>query len=332
MKGKCHMPTDMFVDPYTKTPLEKDSEGNLYYNYGNRQILYKSYNGCYDFVDSDSETRQEREHYDKEYSKKQIKGLSMDMVKSEWFDEMLPWRKTLLESLGNIADKRILLVGNGESSKEIYFQQLGATVIFTDLSIEAVKCKRREFELSKFSNNGFAILEFHAVDALHLPFPDNSLDIVYGAAFVHHLDDLEQFFKEVYRCLKTNGICRFLDQAHSPLWSFLKQTVLRPLKIYSYWRNPRSPGDLMANRRGGFTKKGLRSLMEKHGFKDMIFIREWFFFGIVHRHYGKLVNWDPTRMRRARPIFQFMKWIDTLLSEKRFMKRNGLALVWGFKK
>lgn len=326
------MPADIFVDPYTRSVLEMDTDGNLYCNHGNRHVLYKSYNGSYDFVDSDPGTRQERDHYDKEYSMKQIKRLTLDGVKSEWFDEMLPWRKTLLESLGNIAGKKILLVGNGEKSKEIYFQQLGANVVFTDLSIEAIRRQRREFELSKMSKTGHGSIEFHAVDALHLPFLDDSFDIIYGAAFVHHLDDVGQFFSEVYRCLKKSGICRFLDQAHSPLWKLLAQTILFPLKKYSYRRYPRSPGDLRADKRGGYTQKGIQSLMEKYGFSDMVFIRKWFFFRIVHRHYGKLVNWDPKKMERVRLLFLLMKWIDSRLAGKLFMKRNGLVLVWGFKK
>lgn len=39
-----------------------------------------------------------------------------------------------------------------------------------------------------------------------LPFSDNSFDIVYGRAVMHHARDLSQFCKEVYRVLKPGGV------------------------------------------------------------------------------------------------------------------------------
>lgn len=41
-----------------------------------------------------------------------------------------------------------------------------------------------------------------------LPFRDNTLDGVYSHHVVEHLPDLEQHFREVYRCLKSGGIYR----------------------------------------------------------------------------------------------------------------------------
>lgn len=322
----------IFVHPYTKKVLEKDSMGNLFCIEGNRHDVFKCYDGCYDFSLVDPKTGPERDYYDKEYSKKEPKALLPEDLKREWFDEMTPWRETLLRSLGDLSKKSILLVGNGETTREIYFAMAGANVIYTDLSLEAVKQRKKQVERSQFSRVGNGSIEFHAVDALHLPFPNDSFDIIYGAAFVHHLDDTNQFFEEVYRCLKINGICRFLDQAYSPVWRSLTQTVLRPLKMYSYWHNPRSPGDLRADVRGGYTKEDIRFLMKKHGFRDMLFKREWFFFRIVTRHYGKLFNYNRRAMVRAKPLFQFMKYIDTQLVNTEFMRKNSLALNWGFTK
>ncbi len=326
------MPTDMFINPYNGATLKSDCEGNLFYIDGMKMIVYKNYDGCYDFVSLDQETFYEKKHYDKEYSKRKLERLTTEAVKDEWNDEMTPRRKTFLKSLGDIAGKRILLLGNGNTSKEIYFQQLGANVVLSDLSIEVVKHKKREFELSELNKTGFSRIEFHAVDALHLPFADNSFDIIYGSAFVHHLDDVDKFLKGVYRCLNESGICKFLDQATSPTWSFLKKTVFLPFKLYSYRRNPRSPADIRADQKGGFSKDEFAFLMNKHGFRDMIFIREYFFFRIVNRHYGKLFHLDNKAMRRARPLFLLMKWIDHYLSKTRWMKRNALMLVWGFDK
>ena len=244
----------------------------------------------------------------------------MDIVVNLWFDDTEPWIKTLLDSLGDISGKRILLLGNGGSFKELYFVHLCANVVYSDLTIAAVRHMKRAFILSEINCPRNNTIEFHAIDAMHLPFPDSSFDIIYGSAFVHHLDDLDQFFSEVFRCLKNNGICRFFDQADSPLWKMMKQTILRPIQLYSYWKYPRSPEDLKANLREVFNKEVLTSIMKKHHFKELFFYREWFFLSIMRRHYGKFVGWNPDTMKRARPFSLLMKWLDIWLSKYRWMK------------
>lgn len=323
---------EKFVDPYTKEPLMKDSKGNLYRQYDDSKVVYKNYDGCYDFVISNSDTNGEREYYDKERLGRKARHLTLDLLKSSWFDETQLWLKTLLDSLGELSGKRILLLGNGLKDKELYFLHLGANIVYTDLSLVTVRNMKQAFSSSELNSPKKNAIEFHAVDAMHLPFPDNSFDIIYGSAFVHHLDDLDPFFTEVYRCLKDNGICRFFDQADSPLWETMKRTVLRPFQLYSYWKYPRSPEDLRAVHRKVFNKAALFSLMKKHRFKKLVFIREWFLLCIVWRHYGKSVGWDPNAMRKARPLFLSMKWIDNRLSGFRWMKNNQLMLTWGFDK
>lgn len=81
-----------------------------------------------------------------------------------------------------------------------------------------------------------------------------------------------------------------------------------------------------------YDKKYSKQQIEMHGFKELVFSRESFLFRIVHRHYGKQFNWGPKAMRRAKPLFQLLKWMDRRLAKKQFMKKNGLMLVWGFKK
>jgi ubiquinone/menaquinone biosynthesis C-methylase UbiE len=52
--------------------------------------------------------------------------------------------------------------------------------------------------------------EFVEADVLHLPFPDQSFDVIYSFAVIHHIpgkDNQKQFFREVSRVLKPNGTC-----------------------------------------------------------------------------------------------------------------------------
>jgi len=52
-------------------------------------------------------------------------------------------------------------------------------------------------------------LEFRLADALNLPFPDNSFDIVVCSHVYEHVPDPYTMFNEIRRVLKTGGICYF---------------------------------------------------------------------------------------------------------------------------
>ncbi len=54
------------------------------------------------------------------------------------------------------------------------------------------------------ANLGFAI-EGETADAEHLPFADNSFDLVVGHAVIHHIPDVERAFTEMLRVLKPGG-------------------------------------------------------------------------------------------------------------------------------
>jgi SAM-dependent methyltransferase len=332
-----------FIDPYTKDPLQIDNEGNLYPGQDGRQPVYRPVQGSYDFV---RDNNCEREHYETEYQQGSIRPLDLeDDIRGSWYDPCTPWYKTLIQSLGDLSGKTILLVGAGRSCREFYFAMCGAHVIFTDLSLQGVLASSAEYKaaqtvLNNPSNaaedrrrdlkNGS--IQFHAADATHLPFADGCFDIVYGAAFVHHLDDWLPFFLEVNRVLKPGGICRFYDQADSWLWTFLKRTVLRPLQAYSYWRQPRSEGDIRANKRGGFNQRNLLNLMRTTGFRKLYFEKQGFFLPLGFRHIGKAVNWNKRAMKAARPIFHCFRLLDAMTSWCHRISDNRLALIWGLEK
>jgi len=326
------MVLNLFIDPYRKSDLKKGDDGNLYYQDRDTIHIYKNYDGIYDFVSEKSELLKEREHYDLEYSAKKPYELTQALIKEAWFLDIYPWRKTLLDSLGKVRDKKILLVGNGESCKELYFLTLGAKLVFTDLSLEAVQHMRKCFRATSLNEAYCNKIEFHAVDALNLPFQNEEFDIIYGSAFVHHLEDLDSFFSEVYRCLNKNGICRFIDEADSPLWRLLKGTLLYPFKKYSHQKQPRSPADIRAEHQEGYTFERMVKLKDNFGFRDLLFCRQWFLLRIVSRHYSKYFNYDPKAIQRAHKLFLVMKWLDSKLSNTKLMQKNQLILIWGFNK
>src|SRR6267142_1288082 len=131
--------TETFVDPQSKVPLEKDPQGNLTCHLGHGREVYASFDGCYDFCASNPDVKEAREAYDKHYGAGQTPRLTLASVTDAWVDKTVPWRTTMLESLGSLGGKRVLLLGNGRSYIEFYFAHLGAKVVFTDLSLVAAR-------------------------------------------------------------------------------------------------------------------------------------------------------------------------------------------------
>lgn len=314
-----------FIDPVTKGTLVRAVNGNLCCS----GQIYKCHNDIYDFVPEGTQLWQEREYYDKQYVQRKPYELTEAKLRNEWQSEIYPEITMLFDSLGELNNKRILCVGNGNSWRELYFILQGAKVVLTDLSLAAIKNLKRDFSDSCLYDKYKDMVEFHTVDALNLPFADGEFDIIYGAAFVHHIqDNISQFFSEVNRCLKKDGKCRFSDQAYSTTWNLLKK-IAYPLKAYSYRKQPRSQGDLRAR---DFTIEEISKIKGAYGFREIFWHREWFFLKIVSRHYGKLVDWNPKAIQRVRPLYLMCKSIDKKLERTRWMQSNALVLIWGFNK
>ncbi len=138
---------------------------------------------------------------------------------------------------------RRYLEGFDESCREGVFIDLGCgtgnlvriakdifkKVAAADISLEMLKVA------SRFTGNLLVL------DANNLPFKDNSIKVIGASAFLHHFADHGRLFKEVYRCLKKDGIF-FSD--YEPNFYSLKimkgSFFLRPI-----WRLHNFIGNLM---------------------------------------------------------------------------------------
>lgn len=325
-----------FVHPTTKHALERDEHGTLSCDTPAGKYACPLRDGCYDFAADNPDVWHTREVYDEFYAKMKPEDLTISGITASWFDRTLAWRRTLLESLGDLKGKRILVLGNGASCREFYFLSLGAEVVFTDLSIVAVQHGRHAFLSSEFATSHLEHIEFHAVDATKLPFCDGSFDVIYGTKFVAFLPDLPKFYSEVSRCLKNGGKCRFVDDAYSPAWDAVRRTVMLPVKTRFLWKrmseldrvrsacNPRSGF--------GFHKDKLEPFLSACGFTRLVFIKQFFFLRIAQMMWGKTVRYNPKYLRLARPAYLLMLGVDNLLAGTRWLERNALSLIHGFDK
>jgi SAM-dependent methyltransferase len=314
-----------YVHPITKQPLRSSVDG-MHLLDSEGSVMFTKREGCFDFV-SDTASRTERAYYDKEHEVGWSGTAPLDEIDLArlWREGLAGADMSLLESLGDLRGKCVLLLGNGTSVHEYHFINLGATLVYTDLSITAVVSARKRYLASKISNKNPNRCEFAAINAYYLPFAEDSFDVVYGVAFIHHMNDPVAFFAEVKRVLKPRGICRFADTAVSPLWQGAKRTVLHPLQVWSHRKHGISPEDVEATRKGGFTEAEMEGIRTQLGFGRLYFRRIGFFDYLLWRTRCKF---SAAWMLAFRPFaLSLDRW---LANHTRFIQKQGITLVAGY--
>lgn len=286
--------------------------------------------GVLNFVNS-PERIAERQFYDEVYvqARNDIKRRQdIDSVWPIWNLPDAPENKIVLEKVGNLTDKTVLLLGNGESVKELIFLKMNpAHLVYSDLSAQALINIKEKFDLSNYHQQ----LTFAAIDAHFIPFSENTFDLIYGYAMVHHLSDLDSFFESVVKTLKPGGKAVFMDDAFSPIWHYSKQTWLKPLMKYSHKRTGISPEDYRFSMSGGFREESLVEKIKRVG-GEPYFVRTSFLTYLFYRGSEKLLPRFLDKALRGRPIARLINLLDKVLCKLPIFKRNQIRLIWGLTK
>lgn len=128
--------------------------------------------------------------------------------------------------LGDVRGKTILEYGCGDGSNTVLLAHRGAHVISLDLSPELIGVARARLRVHGIdSGTSFIVGSAH-----HVPLPDDSVDVVFGIAILHHLD-LALSAGEVKRILKKGGIAIFQEPVRNS-W------LLRAVRHLIPYRSP----------------------------------------------------------------------------------------------
>jgi SAM-dependent methyltransferase len=272
----------------------------------------------------------ERAFYDDFYERAQAaqRPDSLEALAGTWTAPGAPWEmQRVWNRLGDLRGLTVLLLGNGESHAELYMLTKEPRVlIYSDLSPVGLRELRGDGELARDGSVLFA-----AIDALDLPLRDESIDLVYGFAFAHHLPDPERFLAEVARVLRPGGRCVFMDNAYSPIWQWLKLGSLRPLMGLSHRREPRSPEDIRDTMSGGFREERLSEAIRRVGGEPW-FERVAFLYYFWKRASVALFPKVLRVIPRHDLVSTALMRIDRFLSRFRWVRRNTIRLIWGFDK
>lgn len=109
-------------------------------------------------------------------------------------------------TLGDVTGKKVLDYGCGAGENSVLIALHGAEVVGVDISPELIELAEKRIELHGCADKA----EFLVGSAHDLPLADESVDVVFGIAILHHLD-LELSSKEVFRVLKKGGRAIFQE-------------------------------------------------------------------------------------------------------------------------
>ncbi len=132
-----------------------------------------------------------------------------------------------LSLLGELEGRKLLDIGCGLGDYSVYFALRGAQVYAIDLSEGMV---RQTEHLAEEYGVGDALF-VRQMDAEALDFPDESFDIIWGKAVLHHLD-IPKARDELARCLVPGGIAVLSEPlGHNPLANAYRYVATRVHKI-----------------------------------------------------------------------------------------------------
>ena len=161
--------------------------------------------------------------------------------------------------LGDVTGLRIVDFGCGSGANTVLLANRGAHVWGVDISEDLIRLAGRRMQVSGRAGGA----QFIVGSAHDLPFPDNSIDIVFGIAILHHLD-LELVSREVHRVLRPGGRAIFQEPVrNSRVIRFIRSLIPYRAPDISPFERPLTDAELNAFSRR-FPSRRVRSFLLPH--------------------------------------------------------------------
>jgi SAM-dependent methyltransferase len=213
-----------------------------------------------------------------------------------------PWLQEAFTLLGDIAGQRLLDCGAGEGVTSVYLAQKGAWVFAFDISEKSLA------KLCRYSEGKANPVSAVASSFEHLPFPDNSLDLAFGAYILHHVNIMEAG-RELYRVLRPGGRAVFVET-----W---RGNVLLD------WARRHLAGRWGVARYGTTTECPLT--YSDLGLLKTLFTVDLYFTECVlfSKACANIFRWQ----RKWRLVTRTLCWIDRQLSHSAFFRQRGYYCI-----
>lgn len=142
--------------------------------------------------------------------------------------------------LGDVSGKTVLDYGCGMGENSVLIAARGGKSIGIDISPELIDLANKRAEIHGIGDRA----EFRVGSAHDLPLENESVDVVFGMAILHHLD-LEIAAPEVFRVLKKGGNGIFFEPVrNSRLMWFLRDLVPYEAPDISPYERPLTDSEL----------------------------------------------------------------------------------------
>lgn len=163
----------------------------------------------------DNRTFDDFDAYAKNYRDIHSQNVQLSGADSYYFAEQ---RVTMLQAYEKNGSLSVLDLGCGDGVSEIFMQQY-----FSNWKVQGIDVSKESIVMAQ--KQGVANANFDVYDGIHIPFADNSFDIVFVAGVLHHVEFglHDAMIKEMKRVLKAGG--RLLIYEHNPLNPLTKYLV-----------------------------------------------------------------------------------------------------------
>ncbi|MDX6405898.1 MAG: hypothetical protein QOH70_3353 [Blastocatellia bacterium] len=161
-----------------------------------------------------------------------------DAVERHRYTDYAPWMPEVM-GFKDFAGARLLEVGCGMGTDLLQFARAGASVTGVDLTPRSIQISRQHFAV--YGARG----EFAISDGEHLPFADESFDVVYSNGVLHHTPDTAGAVREVHRVLRPGGEARVMLYHRGSL-GYWGQVIVRHGIFGGELLRGNSPADIMS--------------------------------------------------------------------------------------
>jgi ubiquinone/menaquinone biosynthesis C-methylase UbiE len=107
----------------------------------------------------------------------------------------------LNDFLGQLKNLKLLDVGSSTGLITYHLSKYFFDTIGIDIDEKGVKYAKEHFENEH--------LHFYVQDSMNIQFPDNSFDVINCTHIYEHVPDSKRLMNEIYRVIKSGGICFF---------------------------------------------------------------------------------------------------------------------------